>query len=281
VIAVLLALGGALSYGVSDFIGGLMSRRAALWPTALTACMGALVGTVVLALLHPGNPSGEHFAWAVMSGVGNGVGTGFLYRGMAAGRMAVAAPVSAIGSAALPVLAGIIAGERPGAIVWVGIAFAFPAIWLVASEASDAEGKAQTDGPTGALDGIVAGLGFGASFAALGQIPDRAGYWPLTAAQVIAIAAVIATCYLMGGSPWPRTPAECVGAVSGLLASLAIWLFLLATHHGMLTVSSVVVSLYPAATVVLAITLLREHVHRAQAIGLALCAMTVALVALG
>ena len=280
-IAVLLALCGALAYGVSDFVGGLMSRRSALWPTALTACTGALVGATVLAVVRPGEPAGHHFAWALLAGVGTGIGTGFLYRGMANGRMAVTAPVSAIGAAALPVLAGVIGGERPGPVVWVGIAFAFPAIWLVASEATDAGGSRQPSGPSGALDGIVAGLGFGLSFAGLGQIPEHAGYWPLATAQSVSVVAVITTCFLMGGSPWPRRPAEFTGLVSGLLASAAIWLFLLATHRGMLTVSSVVVSLYPAATVVMAVTLLREHVHRAQAVGLALCAATVALVALG
>jgi drug/metabolite transporter (DMT)-like permease len=136
-------------------------------------------------------------------------------------------------------------------------------------------------GPNGALDGIIAGLGFGVSFTGLAQVPEHAGYWPLATAQTVSVAAVIATCFLMGGTPWPRRPAEFTGLVGGVLASLAIWFFLLATHRGMLTVSSVVVSLYPAATVILAITLLREHVHRAQAIGLALCAATVALVALG
>jgi len=280
VIAVLFALAGALAYGVSDFIGGLMSRRASLWPISLTACIGAFLGAVVLALSIPGHPQAHHFAWALLAGCGAGIGTGFLYRGMAGGRMAVAAPVSAIGAAALPVLAGVIGGERPGLIVWLGIAFAFPAIWLVASEAPDGA-HPDGGGPSGALDGIVAGLGFGLSFAGLAQVPGSAGYWPLALSQGVAVLAVIVTCFLMGGSPWPRRPAEFTGLAGGVLASLAIWFFLLATHRGMLTVSSVVVSLYPATTVIMAITLLREHIHRAQAIGLALCAATVAFVAIG
>ncbi len=280
-IAILFALAGALAYGVSDFVGGLMSRRASLWPIALTACIGALIGSVILAVLIPGEPSAHHFAWSALAGVGAGTGTGFLYRGMASGRMAVAAPVSAIGAAAVPVFAGVVVGERPGAIVWLGIAFAFPAIWLVASEAPEGAVTRATKGPNGALDGIVAGLGFGLSFAGLAQVPEHAGYWPLATAEVVSVVAVIITCFVMGGNPWPRKPAEFTGLVGGLLAATAIWLFLLATHRGMLTVSSVIVSLYPAATVVMAITLLREHVHRAQAIGLALCAATVALVALG
>jgi len=280
--AVLFALAGALSYGTSDFIGGLMSRRAALWPTALTACTGALMGSAVLALALPGSPAPEHFAWGLLAGVGSGVGTGFLYRGMASGRMSVVAPISAVGAAALPVLVGLLGGERPGPVVWLGIVVAFPAIWMVASQGpalavADRGGRV----PPGVLDGVVAGLGFGLGFTGLAQVPAGAGYWPLAAAQVMSVASVAAMCYLLGGSLWPRRASEFTGLISGFLASLAIWLFLLATHRGMLTVSSVVVSLYPAATVAMAIALLREHVYRTQAIGLALCAVTVALVATG
>ena len=65
-----------------------------------------------------------------------------------------------------------------------------------------------------------------------------------------------------------------------LLAFLAL-LFLLATHRGYLTVSAVLTSLYPASTVLLAALVLREQIHRAQAVGLALCAVTVTLVAAG
>lgn len=278
-IAVTLALAGALAYGVSDFIGGLMSRRASLWPIALTACLGALAGSVVLALSISGHPHPSDFAWALVAGVGAGAGTGFLYRGMAAGRMAVTAPISAVGAAAIPVLAGLIGGERPGPVVWLGIALAFPAIWLVASE-SDPHPDARP-GTSGALDGVLAGIGFGLSFACLGQVPEHSGYWPLATAEAAAVVAVVAICFAMGGNPWPRRPAEYTGLVGGLLAALAIWCFLLATHRGMLTVSSVVVSLYPASTVVLAVTLLREHIHRSQAYGLLLCAATVALVAAG
>jgi drug/metabolite transporter (DMT)-like permease len=83
-------------------------------------------------------------------------------------------------------------------------------------------------------------------------------------------------------APWlPRHAAAWGGALAGLLGAVATWAFLLATHHGLLTVSAVLTSLYPAFTVLLAALVLREHVHRLQAWGLALCGVAVVLVALG
>jgi uncharacterized membrane protein len=65
------------------------------------------------------------------------------------------------------------------------------------------------------------------------------------------------------------------------LGGLATAAYLLATQHGLLSVSAVLTSLYPAVTILLAALVLREHVHRAQAWGLGLCAAAVVLVALG
>ena len=277
-VAVVLAVAGALAYGFSDFLGGVLSRRGSLWPTALTACAGGLIGTTALALAIPGSPHGADFAWAALAGVGNGAGTTFLYRGMAGGRMGVVAPVSAVGAAAIPVLAGVVTGERPGPVVWLGIAVAFPAIWLVAREHGADSGP---EASSGAIDGVLAGVGFGVLFAALGQIPSSAGYWPLTLNQAISVLAVVAAASVLSTPVLPRRLADCGGLISGLLATLAVWCFLLANERGLLTVSAVLVSLYPASTVLLAVALLHERIHRPQAAGLLLCGVTVALVAVG
>ncbi len=118
-------------------------------------------------------------------------------------------------------------------------------------------------------------------FAALAQIPEEAGFLPLAFNQVIA-AIVVATVATLLGAAWvPREPAAYAGVFSGVLGAVATGLFLLATQSGYLTISAVITSLYPAFTVVLAFSVLREHVHRAQGVGLALCAVAVALVAGG
>ena len=128
---------------------------------------------------------------------------------------------------------------------------------------------------------MLAGLGFGVLFASLGQIPEESGFWPLALNQVVALVVIALLATLMG-APWvPRHPRPLLGVVSGLMGGLATGAFLLATQSGFLTVTAVLASLYPAFTVVLAATVLREHVHRHQAIGLVFCAVAVTLVAAG
>jgi drug/metabolite transporter (DMT)-like permease len=279
VIAVLLALGGAVAYGMSDFLGGLVSRRTTPWPVAFLACAGALLGSAVLAVARPGDPDPGHFAWAALAGVGSGTGSGFLYRGLAAGRMGVVAPISAVGAAVVPVVAGVVGGERPAVLVWLGILVALPAIWLVSREEAAAEPG--TAGAAGLLDGVVAGLGFGVLFAALGQVPTSAGYWPLVVAQAASVLSIVVAAVAFRSRWVPRLPVEWWGLLAGVLAALAALGFLLANDRGLLTVSAVLTSLYPAATVLLAMVVLRERVHRAQALGLGLCVVTVVCVALG
>ncbi len=275
--AVVLALLGAISYGVSDFIGGLASRRTSVWPVAILSCLGSLVGAAVLAVLLPGDPTSTQLWWGALAGIGAGAGTAFLYRGLSGGRMGVVAPVSGVGATVIPVLVGFWGGERPSAVVWLGMVVALPGIWFVSREESDAPAT----GGSGLLDGLLAGIGFGVLFAALGQVPDGAGYWPLAAAELTAVVTVVVACLVLRGEVLPHAGEQWWGLVSGLLAAAAGLSFLLATHHGLLTVSSVLVSLYPAFTVLLASLVLRERIHRIQAAGLALCGVAIVLVAAG
>jgi len=275
--AVLLSLLAAASYGLADFVGGVTSRRVSPWSVALVAQVGGATLVFLLTLVVPGSPTRADLAWSLVAGLGNGFGTAFLYRGLSSGRMGVVAPVSGVGAAVVPVAVGVLTGERPDTLVWLGILIALPAIWLVAREPAT--------GPTrlgaGLLDGVLAGLGFGTLFAALAQIPAEAGFLPLALNQVVAGVAIVAVATALR-SPWlPREPRALGGVVSGALGALATGAFLVATHGGYLTVTAVIASLYPAFTVMLAAFVLREHVHRAQAIGLGLCAVAVTLVAAG
>ena len=277
--SVLLALAAAFAYGLSDFIGGVASRRTSPWPVAFLASVGALVGAVALALGSPGDPTRGHLLWGALAGIGGGAGGAFLYRGLAAGRMGVVAPISGVGAAVVPVVVGVATGERPGALVWLGLFLALPGIWLVAREPGlDAS---QPTTAEGVVDGVLAGLGFGVIFAAMGQVPDPAGYWPLAIAQSTALLAIALTAAALGGSIVPRARSDWWGFGGGVLATAAVLAFLLATQRGLLTVSSVLTSLYPAFTVLLASAWLKEHMHRAQGLGLGLCAVAVICVAAG
>ncbi len=279
---VVLALCSALAYGLSDFVGGLLSRRTSAWAVAVVAQVSSTLCTAVVALFVTGSPHAADLRWALLAGVGSGLGTGFLYRGFASGRMAVVAPVSAVGAALVPVLAGALGGERPSALVWSGIVAALPGIWLVSS--ASGSGTSRSGRPSvaaGATDGVLAGLGFGLLFACLGQVPERAGWWPLTLCQAVSVVTVVAVAAGLR-APWlPRGRTVRLAALAGPLGATATGCFLVATHHGYLTVAGVLSSLYPASTVLLAAVLLKERVHRAQGVGLGLCAVAVACVAAG
>jgi drug/metabolite transporter (DMT)-like permease len=273
----LLSLCAAVAYGLSDFVGGVITRRASVWPVAATSQATAAVLTVGLAATNLGDPEFGDLWWGALAGVGSGAGNVFIYRGLARGRMAVVAPLSAIAAAALPVLVGLSTGERPGILAVIGVLTALPAIWLVSTS-----GKALRHADRGdVVFGLIAGLGFGVQFSALGQVPEQAGLTPLAVSQVVSVMAIVTGAAAMS-TPWiPRDRHSRFGAVAGLLAGIATICFQLAVQRGLLTTAGVVSSLYPAVTVLLAAVVLREGIHRTQGAGLALATTAVVLIALG
>lgn len=281
--AIVLALFAAVAYGLSDFVGGLVARRVSPWSVAVVASLSATVCTAAAAALVPGTPSTTHLAWGALAGVAGGAGAGFLYRGLAAGRMGVVAPVSAVGAAVVPVVVGALAGERLSAMVWAGILLALPGIWLVSATGPElpAGGGPRESLAAGALDGVLAGLGFGILFAALGQVPEQAGLWPLVLAQAASLPSVVVLATVLGATWLPRRRVTWWALLAGPLGASAALAFLTATQTGYLTVAAVLASLYPATTVLLAALLLHEKVHRAQGVGLGLCAVAIVLVAGG
>lgn len=272
--AIVLSLISALAYGISDFLGGLLSRRVTAWQIAVVGQVSATVSTFALAFFVAGDPVRNDWLWAALAGVSTGFGTAFLYRGLSRAKMSIVAPLSAVGSALVPVTAGIALGDRPSLVATLGVILAFPAIVLI-SRVEDADPHHSG----GILDGLLAGLGFGGLFALLGQIGDDAGLFPLALAQAFSILGVIGTAVVLR-QPWvPRSRFALRAVVLGPLGAIATGAFLFATHHGLLSIVSVISALYPAATVILAAVVLHERIRPWQAAGLALAATAVALVA--
>ncbi|MEJ7702665.1 MAG: hypothetical protein WKF47_02845 [Geodermatophilaceae bacterium] len=173
---VVLALAAALAYGLSDFLGGLLSRRISPWTVALLAQSRSRDRPV------GGSGNGPGRADRGRSGLGRRLrhrqrpGNGLSYRGLGGGQMNVVAPLSALGAAVVPVAVGFGLGERPEALTWIGIGCALPAIWLVSRAGAEVAAEAGLPG-AGVRDGLLAGAGFGLLFVALGQVPGAAGPW--------------------------------------------------------------------------------------------------------
>jgi drug/metabolite transporter (DMT)-like permease len=274
---ILLALTSALAYGAADFIGGVGSRRHTSWQVVLVGqAAGALV-MLAAGLLLPGSPATSDFAWALLAGVGSATGSIFLFRGLARGRMGLVAPTSAVGAAALPVLAGVALGERPSWLVWIGVLAALPGIWLVARETTP-DRPARTRGAL--ADGALAGAGFGILFIALAQISDDAGLLPLAANQLTGATLTIVAATTLR-QPWrPCRDVIGWGSASGVLGASGTLAFMVATATTSLGIAGVLASLYPAVTVLLAAIVLGERIDTGQRTGIGICTLAVATLAL-
>jgi len=281
--AILLALGSALAYGAADFLGGVLSRKGHYARISLIAQLAAGTGALLASLVVGGRPSAPSLAWGALAGLGSGLGTLALYRGLARGRMNVVAPLSGVVAAALPALFGLLLGERPGPAAMAGLGLAFPAVWLTARSEDQARASSGAAASSGALDGVLAGLGFAVLFICLQRAGRGEGLWPTAASQLVAALPMLA---LHARSL--RRPAEAEDAwlrfgplLTGVLVALAAILFFLGTQRGMLTVVAVLTSLYPAVTIALARWLLAERIGRWQGVGLALAGVSVALISGG
>jgi uncharacterized membrane protein len=288
-IAVVLALMSAVGYGLSDFLGGVLSRRGSAWAVAVAGQASAAVCTGAIAVLGAGHATTTHFAWAALGGAGTAIGSGFLYRGLASGRMGLVAPVSSVGAAIVPMTVGLSSGERLSWPVGLGIIAAIPGIWLVSvtpadpltrtSGTSSPATPTRTRIPAGLGDGLAAGLGFGVLFVALGQIPRTAGLMPLALCQAISVPILIILAIALRATWTPRDQASRLAILTGPLSTIATGAFLLATQHGYLSITGVLASLYPAGTVLLAAAVLHERIQLRQGIGLGLCGLSLASIA--
>jgi uncharacterized membrane protein len=283
--AALLALVSAICYGVSDFSGGLGSRRAAATTVVLVSNAVSLVLAVLAVELLPGSTySGRDMLWGVAGGVLGLLGVVLLYRGLAIGPMSVVAPLTAVLSALVPLAAGVIAGERPGTMAVIGVALALPAMLLLAREPSRPAAAVLSRGALASA--LCAGLGFGGFFVLLAQTGPGGGAWPLVAQRAASVALLLGISLVaalrQGGSvpPVPGGRVLALAAVAGITDFAANLAYVIATHHGLFALVAVITSLYPASTLLLARGVLGERLARQQSAGLAIAAVAVALIAL-
>jgi len=275
-VAVVLGLIAAFAYGISDFVGGHTSARFNLWAVVAWGQSLALVGMVVALPFLPGQLTAAAGIWGVLAGIGSGVGSIALYRGLAGARMNVVAPLSGVLAAALPVLFGLATGERPHPIALGGVVLALGAIVLVSlTRAEDTPGRS-----SGVPEGLVAGLGFAVLFVGLQRPGGKTGAWPLLLAEVASVTLIFTVALLRREALRLARGALPGTVVSGALAFAATLLYLLSTRHGLLSIVAVLVSLYPALTVILAAIVLHERSTRLQVTGMIGAAVSVALIAM-
>jgi drug/metabolite transporter (DMT)-like permease len=287
-VSILLGLLASVLYGTQDFIGGLVSRRNHVLTVVL---WGQLVGVPIsvlgLPLLTDGPPTGPTLWLGGAAGVTGMFGAALLFRGLARGRMSVVAPVTALLAAAIPVVIGLVVGDRPSALAVVGLVVALAAIGLVST--SPEPGVVRERGRSirerlveaAVPEAVAAGTFFAGFFLLLDGVEDDAGLWPIFAARVagLVVGAVLILSTRLTARPAAGTTFGVVG--SGVLSNVSDYVFLLGTRVGLLPVVVVLTSLYPVTTVLLARTVLKERIGRMQFVGLALAAAGVVFLTAG
>ncbi len=268
-LSILFGLCAALGWGAGDFTGGLASRKTGAYRTVF---YGEVIGIFILffVIMAFGEPIPNRRAWlfAMLAGALGTMGLILLYHSMTLGLMSIAAPVSALLAAALPVVVGIFREGLPEWMTFIGFGFALFAVWMI----SQGEGGI-TDIVSHLTDlklPLLAGIGFGSYFVFMHEATNTgATIWPMVASRSGGLI-LITTYMLFTRSPWKveDSSAWSIITLNGILDISGNVFFILASQSGRLDVAAVLSSLFPGATVVLAWIFLKERLSRNQWIGI-------------
>lgn len=275
-----LALAASLTWGVADFLGGLKSRQLALLAVLLFSQLCGLTAIgVAVALRGEPPPGGEYIALGLLSGVAGFVGVASFYRAMAIGSMSVIAPISST-AAVIPLVVGIATGDRLTFLQGAGVAFALGGVALASREEAD-EAGGSTRVATGLGLALLSAVGFGAFFVAMDAASEADATWALFFNRLTSLSLIV--CGVLAFRPSLAVRRGDVAALVtiGLLEMAANALFAFATTQGLVSIVSVLSSLYPVTTVMLAYLVLHERIQRLQQVGVALALAGVALISAG
>ncbi|MGE5690481.1 MAG: EamA family transporter [Pseudomonadota bacterium] len=275
--AILLALGASISWGVGDFVGGVSSRRLATLTVLAVSEVAGFLALVVLVAVRGDDPlaTGATLA-ALAAGAAGLVGLGGLYQGMAVGAIGVVAPVSGL-AALVPLVYGLSRGERPGAVQLAGALLILAGVVLVSRE----PGRAGARVAAGVGFAVLSAIGFGLYYVLIDAASEESAAWAVCVAR--GTASVVAVTVAAAWRAPLVAPARMLPwlVAIGLFDAGANVLLAAALNRGYTSIVAVVASLYPVVTIVLAASLLREHVAPLRMIGIAGALGGVALVSAG
>ena len=272
----LLAIGAAVVYGIADYAGGRATRSV---PAAAVTFIGQLTALILLLIIVPFTraplPSLHDWIWSGFGGFGGVIALLAFYHAMSRGAMTVIAPISAVIGLSIPVVVGLLQGERPALIAYPGILLAVFAVALV----GDVLDRHNIPTPWSAI-GLagLAGIGFGLIFVTLAQTSSVSGLWPLVGQRFVSVPTVALVVLLLKHRTSLRGNVLRLALLSGVLDTAANGLYLISVREGMLSLVAVITALYPVSTVVLALRIDRERLHRSQVAGLFLAAISLIIV---
>src|SRR3984957_5837263 len=286
-LAVVLALVSAVSFGASDYAAGLATRAASVLQVTLVAQVTSLVlALLVVPWVSPLRLSAASAGWGAVGGVAGVFGAVTLYVGFRHAVFSVASTLSAVGAAAVPVLAGLLYGERPPALALVGIALALPAIVAIsagpgaADDVPPAAGGAVTGRRLAGVGyGVAAGACFALYFIAFSRTGSGSGLRAAIVAGAVALPVLVGCALSTGQRGLPPRGSRSLSVATGVTGAAGAIFYFVASHHGLLAVTAVITSLYPGATILLARIRPGERLSAVRLAGLALAGAAVALIA--
>ena len=286
--ALALALFSGLCWGTGDFLGGLMTRRLGV-ALVMAIAQGAglvLMGGLILVLDAPA-PETRFLVYGALGGLSGAIGLAALYQGLAIGPMSIVAPIVSL-SVMVPVLVGFAQGDRPAPLQFVGMACAIGGIVLAARESGPTDIEGHPEPPSrrrigpGVVYALVAVVFVGLLVAFLGAAGQGSAPWAAFMVRVVSVPLfVIAVIVRRAHERAPTGKEAATLIVVGGFDNLANLTFALAAQTGMLALVSVVGSLYPVSTVLLARGFLHERLSGPQLAGVITAFVGVALIALG
>lgn len=274
--AVFHGLAAAASWGAGDFSGGVATKRGHVYPVVLLSHIVGISGLLLLiALFGEPMPASRDLFIGALGGISGAIGVLALYTGLARGRMGIVAPLTAVVTAIVPVLFGLFLEGLPQLIQLAGFGVALLAVWLISGD--------NGDNPAGLRWRdlrlpIVSGLGFGLFFIFIDQVSDNAILWPLVGARTASILMMAALVLANRQQMRPGSGQFGYIILAGVFDVSGNAFFALATSLGRLDVASVLSSLYPVTTVLLARFILDERLSRRQGAGVAAALAAVILI---
>ena len=275
---IIYALLSALSFGTADFLGGFSSRRNATTATVAWSQGAGLLTVLIAAPLMGG--SSVVFAdlgWGILGGMAGAVGVVILFHGLSTGLASIVSPVAALSGAVLPVLFGLLIGERPPLLTWMGVVLSLPAILLLSWEKGDTRNHV-----FGSVRlGLLAGFCFGGFFILISRSSGDSGMWPLVTSRVTTVPLFVILTRLRKSWVMLQPGTRRLTLLSGALDMAANVFYLLAARTGYLIIAVILSALYPAPTVVLQRLFLHEKLTAPRIFGLVLSITGAALIGAG
>ena len=274
-VPILFGLLSALTWGAGDFNGGLAVKRSNPYGVIAVAHLISL-GLLLAFIPIVGEPVPplQDWLWGGAAGLMGAIGLLLLYRALAEGRMSIAAPVSALLAASLPVLVGIFRDGNPGVWVLFGFVLALAAVWLV----SGGEGLAIRFDEL--RQPVIAGISFGAFFIFMERASQTSLLWPLVAIRLVSITSMLGYALVTRQAWIPKRESLVPIVLSSILDTIGNAAYALSARTGRLDVAAVLGSLYPGATVLLAWVFLKEKISRIQTLGVLLALGAIILLTL-